>query len=235
MRNLAIHHSRWCSAMSAALVLTLAPVAARADAPGPDAVQPAPDPAAPPAEAPATTEAPPVEPAAAEPPATVEPATAAPSSDPIFAPVDIPAPPPLPKPEPPPEPEPEPIVAPVEGPPEPEGPSPEQREKIQTQRRAGIGVMSTGAMLAGAGLGMTIAMTIVGDAAQNVEDPVTGDIERSDSVAQVGGMVIVSGVALAAIGGIIFANAARKAKENSAVANVRVAPALGGLVLSGRF
>jgi hypothetical protein len=95
--------------------------------------------------------------------------------------------------------------------------------------------MAAGGVAAAAGLGMTLAFTILGDAAQRIEDPVTEDIERNDSLAQVGGILIVSGVALAAVGGVIFSNAERKAKEGSAVARVRVAPALGGLVLSGRF
>lgn len=240
MRNLAaIDHLQggargrvgsWCSAMSAALalVLALAPVTASAGAPSPDAVPPSPDAVAP-TEQPETvlpTKEPAADPPAAEPGAEPE----------MFQPVDIPAPPP-PEPAPPlPEPVPPPEAAP---PPEPvppvEGPSAEQRTSIQTQRKAGLGVMGVaGGVLTAVGLGMTLTFTILGDAAQSVDEPVTKDVEHNDSLARVGGILIASGAALAAAGGIVFTNAERKANGGS-VARVRVVPAIGGVVLSGRF
>jgi hypothetical protein len=97
--------------------------------------------------------------------------------------------------------------------------------------------MTTGGALATVGLSMTVAFTVLGDAAQNVEEPVLEDVERNDSLARVGGVLIASGVALGAIGGILFANAEHKGKQarQGSVARVRVVPAIGGLVLSGRF
>jgi outer membrane biosynthesis protein TonB len=170
-----------------------------------------------------------------------------PSESGVFPPVDIPTPPPRPAPPPepapppgpPPDPAPEPpppdpSAAPVEGPPAPQALSPEQRRKIQAQRWAGIGVKAVGGIVTATGLGITAAFTVVGDAAQNAEEPVTAEVERADALARVGGILIASGAALTAVGGFIFVNAERKLKEG-AVARVRVAPALGGLVVSGQF
>lgn len=167
-------------------------------------------------------------------PEPVPPTQEQPTAEPAFEPVDIPAPEPAP-PKPPPPPEPELIAEPTDAPSEPRGLSAEQRTKIQTQRKAGIGAMAAGGVLSGIGLGMTLTFTILGDAAQNIEEPVTEVIERNDSIARVGGVLIASGVAFAAIGGILFVKAERKAKESSTVARVQLVPALGGLVLSGRF
>jgi hypothetical protein len=141
--------------------------------------------------------------------------------------------------EPEPEPEPEAVVPPpvVEEPSVQEGftePSPEDRAKGKTMRKAGIGVIATGGVLAAGGLGMTLAFTILGDASQNAEDPVLEDIERHNTMAQVGGILLASGIAVVAIGGIVFARSKKKL-EPQPTARVRVAPALGGLVLSGQF
>jgi hypothetical protein len=95
-------------------------------------------------------------------------------------------------------------------------------------------VKAVGGVLTATGLGITAAFTALGDAAQNAEEPVTEEVERNDAMARVGGILIASGAALVAVGGYIFVNAERKAKEG-AVARVRVAPALGGLVVSGQF
>jgi hypothetical protein len=216
MRNLAIdpvqgragvRSCSWCLGMFAALVL--APVAASARAPSPDV------------------------------PPTQEPDAEQPTAEPAFEPVDIPPPTPAPAPLEPPPPEPAPIEpapiepALIEGPSESEGSS-EQRPRIQ-ERKASIGVVAASGVLSGIGLGLTISFTILGDAAQRIETPQIEDIERNDTVARVGGVLIASGVALAAVGGIVFVHAERRAKEGTVVARVRVVPALGGLVFSGRF
>jgi hypothetical protein len=224
MRNVAIDQayagtrvgvaSRY-SAMSAALALVLAPATASAGEPAPEPDQPTAKP---------TPDQQPI-------------------PEPTFPPVEIPPPQPEPEPFPEPEPEPEPtpvpgpepIVAPIQDPPEPPGPTPERLARIDTQRKAGIGVMATGGVLVTAGFGMTLAFTLLGDQAQGVEEPITEDIERNDALARGGGILLASGVALAAVGGIIFANAERKKAEAGSLARVRVMPALGGLVVSGQF
>jgi hypothetical protein len=200
----------WC--MATALVLVLAPVGAIAGPPNPDAEQPVSpdaDPVPPP-------ETPPVAP------------------DGIFEPIDIPAPPEQPKPEPPPAPTVEP-ASPVEVPQAPA--DPEQLEKIQRQRKAGIAVMAAGGAVAATGFGLTLAFTLLGDRAQRVDEPEVEDIERNDSLAQAGGIVLASGVALVVVGGILFANANKKAEKRKyeATSRVRLVPAVGGLVLSGQF
>jgi hypothetical protein len=81
---------------------------------------------------------------------------------------------------------------------------------------------------------MTLTFTILGDQAQRVDEPLTEDIARNDTLARVGGILIVSGIAAAAIGGILFSHAERKSAKGT-VARVRVAPAIGGLVVSGQF
>jgi hypothetical protein len=133
-----------------------------------------------------------------------------------------------------PDPVPEPVEPPVEG---PKLANPEQLEKIQKQRRAGIAVMSAGGLVAAAGMGLTLAFTVLGDQKQSVQDPITADVEDSDLIAKFGGLVLASGVALAAVGGILFANANRKDQQRKvdALGRIRVAPAFGGLVVSGKF
>jgi outer membrane biosynthesis protein TonB len=166
--------------------------------------------------------------------AASEPAPGAQPRD-VFEPIDIPPPPALPKPEPPPEPEPvvepepEPVEPPVEG---PKVLDPAHLAKIAAQRKAGIGVMAAGGAVALAGFGMTLTFTILGDKAQDMDEPVMADIEKNDSMARVGGILLASGVALVAVGGILFANANKKAEQ---MARIRVLPAFGGVVLSGRF
>ncbi|WP_217909733.1 hypothetical protein [Pseudenhygromyxa sp. WMMC2535] len=224
--------------MAAAIALSLAPVAAQAGTQGAPAEQPTTDA---PADAPAD--------AAAEAPAEAAadaPADAA--SEPTYGeiePVEI-EPPPEPEPiEPEPEPEPEPEVEPepepepepeVEPEPEPEpvGPTPEQIAQAKTMRRAGIGLMAAGGVVSLTGLSLTIAFTALGDKAQGAETPVLEDIEKHDSSAKVGGILLASGIAVVAIGGIVFTNAKKKTKSKEE-AHVRVTPALGGLVLSGKF
>jgi hypothetical protein len=172
-------------------------------------------------------------------PASAQPPEPAPNDPEAFEPVEIiPAPPPEREPVAEPEPEPEPVAElepPVEDPSAlAESTSPAQLAKVQTMRRASLGLIATGGVVASVGLGVTIAFSVLGHQAQNREAPVIEDIERNDSMARVGGVLLASGIAVVAIGGILFASAKRKAMSQ-ATAQVRVAPSIGGLVVSGRF
>jgi hypothetical protein len=123
--------------------------------------------------------------------------------------------------------------------PEPEAepeqaPDPEPRTSSPARRKAGIGLMATGGVLAASGLGVTIAFTVLGDRQQNAADPQLDEIERMNSNAQIGGILLASGIAIVAIGGAVFATRNKKL-ERRAVARLRVAPTLGGLVVSGQF
>jgi hypothetical protein len=157
-------------------------------------------------------------------------------ADPIvdqFDPVPIEAPPlPAPTPEPAPEPVPEPPPAPP--PPAIEGPTPAELTKVRTMRRASVGLMATGGSVATVGLGVTIAFTVLVRQEQNAQAPRVENIERSDSVARVGGILLASGIAVVAVGGILFSSARKKA-ESLTTARIRVAPTIGGLAVSGRF
>jgi hypothetical protein len=164
--------------------------------------------------------------------------------DDIYEPIEIPSPPPPPAAPPPPvpepavvpEPTPEPDAPPIEGP-QPAPVGPEQLTKIKGQRNAGIAVMATGGVFAATGFGMTFAFTLLGDRAEGEEQPELEDIERNNTLAQVGGVALATGVALVAVGGILFANANRKAEQRKleTMARVRVVPSVGGLVVSGQF
>jgi hypothetical protein len=224
MRNLSIkcahgdarvHVGRWCSALTTALVLALAPVTAiAAPEPAADAAQPEAEP----------VEVEPPEPEAA-PPAEVQPdaipiieITPPPEREPVA-------------PEPEPEPEPEVIPPPPEVvPPAPEVVSPESIAKSKKLRKAGIGLVATGGVVAAGGLGVTLAFTIIGDGRQDAEEPVIEDIEQSDSMAKVGGILLASGIVLVAVGGIVLGQSKKKAEPKSS-ARVRVTPAVGGLVV----
>lgn len=136
----------------------------------------------------------------------------------------------------PPEPQPE-AEAPVEGP-APPAPSVEtvaepvvEPSKGPVLRKAGIGLLAAGGVLAVGGLSLTIAYTVRGDLREDLEDPVFADIERMNRISQMGGLVLVSGLAIVGIGGILFV----KGKTSRPVAQLRFTPSLGGLVVSGRF
>ncbi len=200
-----------------ALAVALAPVSPVAAGAAP------PEPAAP---------AQPVAPA--EPPAPAEPAVPSASDGPTD-PIEIVA---APLPEPPPEPEPPPLLEPpppVVDEPEPAvGPTPAELAKVQSTRRAGIGIMTTGGALAVVGLGMTIAFSAVNNKELGLDDPLVSTLEQTDTMSKAGGVLLVSGLAIVAAGGIVFA-VARKRAEAQTQARVNVAPAIGGLVVSGRF
>ncbi|NJK31114.1 MAG: hypothetical protein HC927_01165, partial [Deltaproteobacteria bacterium] len=82
--------------------------------------------------------------------------------------------------------------------------------------------------------GHDVAFAITGRQAQRAELPVIEDIERNNTMAQVGGAILASGLAVVAIGGSVFVIAKRRA-ESRTTARIQVAPALGGVVVSGRF
>jgi hypothetical protein len=123
----------------------------------------------------------------------------------------------------------EPAAAPVEGPKPAEAPAP--TGKLKTQRTAGIGVMATGGVVALGGIALTLAFTVIGDKQQSEDVPVVADIEQSDKNARIGGIMLASGVVVLAIGGIVFANAVKKARAGTTLARVRVAPSATGLAL----
>ncbi len=199
-RHLGLRVTTRCSALLVALVLAGAPLLARASAP---AAAPAP----------------------AEPPVTTTP-------DVVFE--ITPAPePPQPEPEPQPEPPPPELPAPEPAPEatveEPVGP-PIDLAKVRTMRKAGIGVMAAGGGVALVGLGLTIAFSALGHKAQNAEEPDVDDIEQKNAMAGVGGALVASGIAIVAIGGIVYTSAKRKAAK-AEMARVRVLPSAGGLAL----
>jgi hypothetical protein len=132
--------------------------------------------------------------------------------------------------EPPPPPQ---LVEPTQPEPSIEGPSPAQ-VKRERMRKSGIGLMASGGAVATAGFGVVLAFTILGDQQQGEPEPVITEIEKSDALARIGGVVLASGLAVVAVGGIVFARAKREATSSSQ-ARVRVLPALGGVVLSGEF
>jgi hypothetical protein len=121
-------------------------------------------------------------------------------------------------------PEPAPQQAPVEGP----DPAPAVRPNARTLRHTGAGFMIGGGVIAAAGLGLTITFTVLGDRAEDVDDPVLAEHEHNDDVARVGGILLASGLAVVAIGGVIFATSKKKPR---ATARIRITPTVGGLVV----
>lgn len=207
MRDLRMRAFSWCSAMTALMALALVPVTAKARfEPPSDQMQP---------------------------------------TQPI---IPEPAPPPVPIPAPPPEspPEPAPPPEPIPSPPPPapvvvvemqevEGPATAAQRNAVAMQKAGIGLMTSGGLVATTGFAMVLTFTIIGDQQQDEEEPVIEQIEESDSVARIGGALLASGLAVVAIGGITLARGKAKAVKSSSQARVRVLPALGGVVLSGEF
>ncbi|KIG16173.1 hypothetical protein DB30_04891 [Enhygromyxa salina] len=98
-----------------------------------------------------------------------------------------------------------------------------------------MGLLITGGVVATTGMGMTIAFTILGDQLQEREDPAIADIEQRDDMARIGGVLLVSGLAFVAAGGIVFASAARRKGLTRTEARIRIAPAVGGVLVSGQF
>lgn len=181
-------------------------------------------------------------PLSSEPPVPPEPPVPAEPMEPV--PIE---PPPVPAPaETPPEPE-QPVAPPeaTQPPPQPPSPAldipvtvrdptPEERRRSQILRKTGTGLLVTGGVIAASGLGLTIAYTVIGDRREALENPVLEDIEQANELARVGGILLASGIAAIAIGGVVFSRG-KKLGEPQPIARIRVTPSLGGVVLSGQF
>lgn len=113
-------------------------------------------------------------------------------------------------------------------------PTPIERARGLVLRRTGTGLMAGGGIIAAGGLGLTIAYTVIGDQRQALDTPVLADIEQAAKVAQIGGALLASGIAVIAIGGVIFSRGKRLGQPQP-IARIRVTPAFGGLVVSGQF
>ncbi|HVH99763.1 MAG TPA: hypothetical protein VM869_13670 [Enhygromyxa sp.] len=113
-------------------------------------------------------------------------------------------------------------------------PTPEERTRGQRMRRSGTGLLITGGVVAASGLGLTIAYTVIGDRRQALDEPVLEHIQQANTVAQVGGVLLASGLAVIAVGGVLFVRG-KKLTGPQPLARIRVTPAFGGLVLSGQF
>jgi hypothetical protein len=122
----------------------------------------------------------------------------------------------------------------VEGPTPPEPSEARANSRSRILRRTGTGVMTTGGVIAASGLGVTIAFTVIGDQRSNADDPVLEQVEQANRVAQIGGILLASGLALIAIGGIVYTRA-HSAKRERPVARLRMAPTAGGVIVSGQF
>jgi len=92
-------------------------------------------------------------------------------------------------------------------------------------KRIGGGVMIGGGIVAAAGLGLTIGFTAKVNKLENEYAPIE-DVDSADRLATVGGILIASGLALVAVGGIVHRRGSKR---------LEVSPALGGVVFSGRF
>lgn len=178
----------------------------------------------------------------AQPGPVAEPGPAAqpgPVAEPVVAPEPVPEPTPEPVPEPAaaPEPTPEPVPAEpapvVAEAPEP-GPSVQVLEQGKLARRRARAELVTGGVLLGLGLGGVAAMTVGLLQKSGADDLGAKSLARADSMiaagAASGAMGLAMGIAL-----LVEGARDRKAARSAEVARVRVAPTLGGLVLSGRF
>ncbi|PRP94335.1 hypothetical protein [Enhygromyxa salina] len=114
--------------------------------------------------------------------------------------------------------------------------APDPGPDLETMRKVGIGLLAGGGVVATTGLGLTITFTVLGDRLQESADqPAIERIEQRDAMARVGGVLLASGLAFVAVGGVVLSTAIRRGARSRTEARVRVAPALGGLVISGRF
>ncbi len=237
-------------ATAAALAIFFATAQAAASAPAPEG--PAPAPAAAPESAPAPAPAP--EGAATPAPDSAAPTAAepAPVAEPAQAPEAAPAPEDAP---------PEAAPAPEgpeleEGPPPPI--SPKERAKANKLRKAGGVMMGTGGVLGAVGLVLTIGYTVRGTGYENEliaaqerytdeecsrvnkercpllaanVSGIEGKIESADQATRIGGLVFLGGVAVTAVGGVLYRLGTKRLKHSEFV----LAPTVGGAVISGRF
>ncbi len=164
-------------------------------------------------------------------------------------PAATPEPAPEPAPEPTPEPTPEPVVAPapepaaappeppppvVTTPPEPEpapAASPRDLERHKQAERRARGEVITGGVLMVVGLGGLGAMTagVLAKGKANADK-----LDRANTIVAAGAIAGFSGLVLG-VALLVDGLRERKATRSATTARVRVAPTLGGLVLSGRF
>jgi len=170
--------------------------------------------------------------------APVAPATQpGPVTEPVAAPEPVPTPELVPEPAAAPEPTPEPVPAEPEPAvveaPEP-GPSVQVLESGKLARRRARAELVTGGVLLGLGLGGFAAMTVGLLKKSGANDLGAKPLARADSMiaagAASGAMGLAMGIAL-----LVEGARDRKAARSAEVTRVRVAPTLGGLVLSGRF
>lgn len=103
--------------------------------------------------------------------------------------------------------------------------TPQQIAAAKRLKVIGGGVMVGGGVVAAAGLGLTIGFTskvnkLTADMAA-VEE-----IDKASTLSNIGGVLIASGIAILAVGGIIHRRGSKR---------LEVQPTLGGVVLSGRF
>lgn len=166
---------------------------------------------------------------------------------PAATPEPVAEPTPEPTPEPAPEPTPEPVVAPppepaappeppppvVTTPPEPApaAPSPRELEQHKQAERRARGEVITGGVLMGVGVAGLGAMTAGVLAKANAK---ADKLDRANTIVAAGAIAGISGLVLG-VALLVDGLRDRKATRSASTARVRVAPTLGGLVLSGRF
>ncbi|MCA9690071.1 MAG: hypothetical protein KC636_10715 [Myxococcales bacterium] len=109
----------------------------------------------------------------------------------------------------------------------------EDRVKAEKLRRAGVGVMIAGGVLAAAGLGVTLGFTIRANQLESRE-AATEDIDQANMITQIGGGVLAGGIAMIAVGGVLLVTGKRRLHPPE-TARVSVSPTLGGVLLRGRF
>jgi hypothetical protein len=174
-----------------------------------------------------------------------------------------PTPPAPPELAPPPEPPPTPAIVGPAPPPSPELPPPGPTDPVggEKLRKAGVGTMIGGGVLAALGFGLTLAFTIQGhkrhdelasaeDDRQRMDcsrmgsktctqlatqiDDLGKQIDSANTNGQIGGATMLTGFLVMAVGGLVYRMGIRKLQP-PALGRVKLSPSLGGVVISGRF
>lgn len=112
-------------------------------------------------------------------------------------------------------------------------PRPDPR-RVRRMYLAGLGLTATGGAITATGLGLAITYTILGDREEDEADPDFAQVRRMATISQAGGVLIASGLAFAAVGGVILARTRAKMLQLEG-RRVFLTPTIGGVVLSGRF